>query len=86
LAKNISPGKPHVRQVIAALFLPVDNRPDKTLSGEWCETISRITRTFWFFGMTSISGGIALRSRERQAFKPGRNLYSQWGKEDIIRE
>jgi hypothetical protein len=36
----------------------MDHRPDKTLLGEWCETISRITRTCRFFGITSTFGDI----------------------------
>ena len=64
--------------------LPMDNRPEKTLSGEWCGTISRITRTFWFFGIALDFLGDGITVRRALSFQAGKKSLQSVGQRRIL--
>ena len=64
--------------------LPVDNGPEKTLSGEWCGTISKITRTFGFFGIALdfLRDGITVR--RAPSFQTGKKSLQSVGQRKVL--
>ncbi len=62
----------------------MDNCVARVLSGECCETISRITRTFWFFGIALdfLRDGIIVR--RAPSFQTGKKSLQSVGQRKIL--
>jgi len=64
--------------------LPMDNWAERTLSGECYETIGRITRAFWFFGIALdfLRDGITVR--RAPSFQTGKKSLQSGGQRKIL--